>query len=667
MIKITTNQFKLIIYGVVSSIVLFSVYRYVIDASLGTDSWRTGDWLINYQGGFIRRGFIGEIIYRISPNRLTTIWFAIAFQCFIYFLLIYFLLKLFFAKVIERFWILILFSPGFVILFPFYDELGGFRKELIIFLAFVFLMLALYENNIKKKYLALSLLIYSVAVFSHEMASLCLVFFGWALYDAINRTTISSEKKVLKVYLSLFICIAIAGLALSIFIGSTSENVEKICKSLTNKGIDPRMCLGAITWLGYDANFSLVQVMGKVRERSYLLIYLVLLSLAIFPIFLTNWWRTRKAAMFLGFISLLPLYFIAVDWGRWIYIYVSFIFMLMLLTHFHEKIEVKNITWISIFFYASFWSIPHVQGWPYRVIETYAGSGPGLGIVDVVFDNIPKEIKNSPLQDPLWRQLKSHYSNIKFLPLEVRSLKQTIFMIYGLKNGLKTNSNLIFQNLNSVINAANKENESEIISQNFPANTFYVLNKKTAISALSFLNFDLHALTTIDDFIVLLPNWKVCKDCLAIPSNKDLTLLFPKIVIGMPILFSKTQYGKSYYLLDGWSWAENWGTWTDGKAARLILPIPKGAKKIQFNFRSFGGSQNTPKKLQIALEDKIIEDFIITSAEKNQVILTIPDALKNLQVLSISFIFFNLHSPKELGISIDQRLLGIGLESAIFN
>ena len=150
MIKITANQSKVIIYGVVSSIALFSVYRYVIDASLGTDSWRTGDWLINYQGGFVRRGFIGEIIYRISPNRLTTIWLAIAFQCFIYLLLVYFLLKLFFAKVIERFWILLLFSPGFVILFPFYDELGAFRKELIIFLAFVFLMLALYENNIKK-------------------------------------------------------------------------------------------------------------------------------------------------------------------------------------------------------------------------------------------------------------------------------------------------------------------------------------------------------------------------------------------------------------------------------------------------------------------------------------------------------------------------------------
>ena len=27
------------------------------------DSWTIGEWLINYQGGFVRRGFLGEGIY----------------------------------------------------------------------------------------------------------------------------------------------------------------------------------------------------------------------------------------------------------------------------------------------------------------------------------------------------------------------------------------------------------------------------------------------------------------------------------------------------------------------------------------------------------------------------------------------------------------------------
>ena len=32
------------------------------------DSWTIGEWLINYQGGFVRRGFIGEIIYILASS-----------------------------------------------------------------------------------------------------------------------------------------------------------------------------------------------------------------------------------------------------------------------------------------------------------------------------------------------------------------------------------------------------------------------------------------------------------------------------------------------------------------------------------------------------------------------------------------------------------------------
>ncbi|MGC8529497.1 MAG: hypothetical protein ACP5OP_04775, partial [Leptospirillia bacterium] len=35
------------------------------------EGFNIGDWLINYQGGFVRRGLIGEILYHLS--RLTTV------------------------------------------------------------------------------------------------------------------------------------------------------------------------------------------------------------------------------------------------------------------------------------------------------------------------------------------------------------------------------------------------------------------------------------------------------------------------------------------------------------------------------------------------------------------------------------------------------------------
>ena len=43
------------------------------------DSWTIGEWLINYQGGFVRRGFLGEGIYflcnAIEVSPIFVIWF----------------------------------------------------------------------------------------------------------------------------------------------------------------------------------------------------------------------------------------------------------------------------------------------------------------------------------------------------------------------------------------------------------------------------------------------------------------------------------------------------------------------------------------------------------------------------------------------------------------
>ena len=42
-------------------IIIFNFYYFVREQSLN----QYADWLINYQGGFVRRGLIGEIFYQI--------------------------------------------------------------------------------------------------------------------------------------------------------------------------------------------------------------------------------------------------------------------------------------------------------------------------------------------------------------------------------------------------------------------------------------------------------------------------------------------------------------------------------------------------------------------------------------------------------------------------
>jgi len=48
--------------------VLIAGFRLRGIAAVGGHGWVTGDWLINYSAGFIRRGLTGEIIFFISPT-----------------------------------------------------------------------------------------------------------------------------------------------------------------------------------------------------------------------------------------------------------------------------------------------------------------------------------------------------------------------------------------------------------------------------------------------------------------------------------------------------------------------------------------------------------------------------------------------------------------------
>ena len=63
---LTSRSFKiyfififLLVSFLLTSITSFELYKH-------KEAFTIGDWLINYQGGFVRRGLIGEIIINLS-------------------------------------------------------------------------------------------------------------------------------------------------------------------------------------------------------------------------------------------------------------------------------------------------------------------------------------------------------------------------------------------------------------------------------------------------------------------------------------------------------------------------------------------------------------------------------------------------------------------------
>ena len=105
-----------------SIIILFDKFLYPSD-------WTTSEWLINYQGGFIRRGLIGEILIQINKfintNPRYLVYVFEIFSLSIFYLLSY---KLISKLEINLILLVILFSP-ISFIFPLSDPESLGRKE----------------------------------------------------------------------------------------------------------------------------------------------------------------------------------------------------------------------------------------------------------------------------------------------------------------------------------------------------------------------------------------------------------------------------------------------------------------------------------------------------------------------------------------------------------
>ena len=79
------NSFLIIFFALLSIFSLLKLY----DHALTLATFEYGEWLINYQHGFVRRGLVGEIIYLFSilfnNNIQITFFIIISFICLLYY------------------------------------------------------------------------------------------------------------------------------------------------------------------------------------------------------------------------------------------------------------------------------------------------------------------------------------------------------------------------------------------------------------------------------------------------------------------------------------------------------------------------------------------------------------------------------------------------------
>ena len=662
-------------------LILLMVFSLFLYSKAYLESYTSSDWLVNYQGGFIRRGLIGQIVYIISWNKSSILMAVYAIQVILSLLTSWLILKIYFSTPKTYSWLMVLLSPAFFFVFAFYDISAALRKELIIFFSISLLAYSLMGNRVKVWYLRISLAIYFLAVFSHEIASLFLPFFIYLLYVQFKHMT--GNKIILKKYMSYFSVVALGGLAASIFFHGNEAVISKICHSLYEKGFSTSICsAGSMSYMTKDLSYATSAVMLELNNHPYIPLFLVCLLLSLLPFFCNDWLREKNSRILLivGFIFMLPLFSIGVDWGRWIHIYIVLLSICLLFDATKQTINFALISWPFLFLFIAFWALPMWFYKPSGVLQSYGPYLPQVGILDRVYFRLVSWAPNENL-----RALKNdltpfleNYKNIEFYPLKKNSDAQNFISQLTLFSQNHTNSSFlnvlgtskIFSfNSNDEIQNKNDANERVFSAGLLKLDTLYIfpLGDLSISRVLPIINPARDMILDAGLFGMVIPNWRSCTICFEAHSNHmtnyDLTQLDAKKNQWFNFAYSKE--GKNPLLIKGWQpFSEDWGVWSDGKGASLILPIPAyKVELIEINLRAFIAGKDSTLPIQVRLNDDSAIPFNLTNFHNNRILLAIPKSSFVSHFIKVEFIIDSPKRPIDYGIGSDERLIGIGLKS----
>jgi len=337
---------KIAIYLV--SLLSFSIFFLYLKHQIGNDS-TISEWLINYEGGFTKRGIIGQIaIYfsRLFDQNLRWILFIMQVTTFsIYFILIYNFLK---NVNYNRILILAIFTPIFV-LYPVAEIEVLARKEILVFT--LYLLYLLIPNNYFLKYFSF-IIFYILSVLIWEPV----VFFSplFLAIEVIENKIESVNFKLIFIIFKFLPGLLIAGyIAINPIAGDNHEIMSSVLKNEFGE-----TCYMSCALLKSKSTIF-QQFQGNFHKYSLEIFirYFLIILIGFGPIFilLKNSILKNKNLLFFNkfdnllfptLLTLLPvilLFAMGYDWGRWVNIsYVfTFIFYFYLLNNNYLIIENK--------------------------------------------------------------------------------------------------------------------------------------------------------------------------------------------------------------------------------------------------------------------------------------------------------------------------------------
>lgn len=328
--------------------------------------WAMGDWLINYSGGFVRRGLTGEFSIILSKITSLNPGVFVALLMFAFYSIYFY----FSYRLLDRInllpYAMLIFST-FIFTFQLSDFNAGYRKEIIYFATMSFLGYAKvkYDRKAFERIFFIILFFYGFVVLSHEMLAIFTPYII-AIY------TINQEISVKK-WLLIFVCSipTLISLLLTTYYNGTEEKVSIILETLSHLNYEMSNG-GAMEALTKEISDEFYRVLERIG--SYISLYSItfLLSLIAFiPLRykIKHLFQDRRKIhiVSISVFGTLILCAFAIDWGRFLNIHLVSILLLLLVSEkmsrstvkLQELRRVSTRVVVLIAVWLSLYSIPH--------------------------------------------------------------------------------------------------------------------------------------------------------------------------------------------------------------------------------------------------------------------------------------------------------------------
>ncbi len=303
--------------------------------------WAFQELLINYQGGFVRRGFIGNLIYLFDNDGV--LFDTLYILVFINFLIFVILINLNLSNLSNLQKLLFhisIFAPFSITLFGDYYA----RKEIFI-LNFYLAILFFYKKKKVKQLIVSIFLVGPLCLLIHEGIAFFLLF--PFLIHLLKK--IKTSKRVL----SLFKISMIFIFGVMVLFRGNSQVVRGIYESLSLEDLNllqsanySSNAIDAIGWPNLWYTFKTTYTLFFSGSLIYWSVFFVIILFTISIIFnlkIRLIYETSQDLLLKNkeFLLIFPLFLIGYDWGRWIFtLFYLYFFLLIVDKNFQvEKIK----------------------------------------------------------------------------------------------------------------------------------------------------------------------------------------------------------------------------------------------------------------------------------------------------------------------------------------